>query len=74
VAQKIKICTDMDTVNMRSQISLFEKLASSNCDVLIDMDDVTFIDSSGVGGLVFYSNDCGSTDIRCKSLASRGSL
>lgn len=53
MAKKIKICTTMDTLHMRSQISLFEELASSNDDVLIDMDHVTFIDSSGIRGLVF---------------------
>jgi hypothetical protein len=32
VAKKIKICTTMDTLHMRSQIPLFEELASSNDD------------------------------------------
>lgn len=43
----------MDALNMRSQISLFEELVSSNDDVLIDISDVAYIELSGVGGLVF---------------------
>ncbi len=32
---------------------LFEELAAANDDVALDVSKVTFIDSSGVGGLVF---------------------
>lgn len=53
MTKTINIFTDMDALNMRSQISLFEELVSSNDDVLIDISDVAYIESSGVGGLVF---------------------
>ncbi len=51
--KRFTIRTDMDALNMRSQLSLFENIASSKEDVLIDIEGVSFIDSSGIGGLVF---------------------
>jgi anti-anti-sigma factor len=53
VVNKIKIDVDMTAANLRSQEPVFEELASYDGDLLIDMNDVNFIDSSGVGGLIF---------------------
>ncbi len=53
MAKTIKISADMDELNLRPQVPFFEELASCNDDVVIDIADVSFIDSSGIGGLVF---------------------
>lgn len=44
---------DMDASAMADMKSLFEEMALSDEDVQIDMRNVEFIDSSGIGGLVF---------------------
>lgn len=44
---------DMDASTMKQQREVFEGLAAGGQDVVIDMSNVEFIDSSGVGGLVF---------------------
>ncbi len=44
---------DMDAATMEDLKPLFEEIASCNDDVRLDLGQVTFIDSSGVGGLVF---------------------
>lgn len=49
----IKIDGDMDAASMGELKPLFEELAACGEDVRIDMRNVSFIDSSGVGGLVF---------------------
>jgi anti-sigma B factor antagonist len=44
---------DMDASAMGDMKSLFEEIAQSDEDVRLDMRNVDFIDSSGIGGLVF---------------------
>jgi anti-anti-sigma factor len=44
---------DMDASAMSDMKSLFEEISQSGEDVRLDMRNVDFIDSSGVGGLVF---------------------
>ena len=44
---------DMDASAMSDMKSLFEEIAQSGEDVRLDMRNVDFIDSSGIGGLVF---------------------
>jgi anti-anti-sigma factor len=44
---------DMDASAMSDMKALFEEIAHSNEDVRIDMRKVDFIDSSGIGGIVF---------------------
>ena len=48
-----KIDGDMDAAAMKEQRPMFETLADCGDDVVIDMSDVEFIDSSGVGEIVF---------------------
>ena len=51
--QVLKIEGDMDASTMPGLAREFEKLATHADDVHLDMRNVTFIDSSGIGGLVF---------------------
>lgn len=44
---------DMDASAMADMKGLFEEIAQSDEDVRLDMRNVEFIDSSGIGGLVF---------------------
>lgn len=48
-----KFETDMDAATMADFKPLIEEIAASEEDVQIDMSGVTFVDSSGVGGLVY---------------------
>jgi anti-anti-sigma factor len=43
----------MDAAAMKAQRPMFEQLADCGEDVVIDMSEVEFIDSSGVGAIVF---------------------
>lgn len=49
----LKIGQDMDAITMAEMKNTFDELAEAKENVEIDMSDVEFIDSSGVGGLVF---------------------
>lgn len=49
----LKIENDMDAVAMAAMRVTFDTLAEERENVEIDMQSVEFIDSSGVGGLVF---------------------
>ncbi|WP_113888426.1 STAS domain-containing protein [Roseiarcus fermentans] len=49
----IKIDQDMDAASMTAMRPLFEELADSRSDVCFDLSGVDFLDSSGVGGIVF---------------------
>jgi anti-anti-sigma factor len=49
----IKIQDDLDAGTMATMRVLFEELAAGNTSVDLDLTRVTFIDSSGIGGLVF---------------------
>ena len=53
MTKKLRIQDDLDAGTMTTFRVLFEELAVANDDVALDVSDVTFIDSSGVGGLVF---------------------
>ena len=44
---------DMDASAMADMKDLFEEIAQSHEDVRLDMRNVEFIDSSGIGGVVF---------------------
>lgn len=50
---KFVIDGDMDAATMREQRAHFEELASRREDIVVDMSKVEFMDSSGVGGVVF---------------------
>lgn len=52
MARTLKIKGDMDAAAMVSMRNTFEELGQTNGHVEIDMTDVEFIDSSGIGGLV----------------------
>ena len=49
----IKIDQDMDAASMAAMKPLFQELADSRSDVCFDLGAVDFMDSSGVGGIVF---------------------
>lgn len=49
----LKVDGDMDAATMKVQRPIFEELAEAGDDVVIDMKSVEFIDSSGVGAIVF---------------------
>lgn len=53
MAQTYKVPGDMDAAAMKVQRPMFEQLANCGDDVVIDMSEVEFIDSSGVGAIVF---------------------
>jgi anti-sigma B factor antagonist len=53
MTREFKIAEDMDAHGMGNLRSSLETLATAGGDVLLDLDDVRFIDSSGVGGIVF---------------------
>jgi len=53
MARVFKISGDMDAAAMKTQRPMFEELAECGDDVVVDMSDVNFIDSSGVGAIVF---------------------
>jgi len=53
MVQALRISGDMDASTMVEMTGDFERLAAGNDDVQLDMSLVTFIDSSGIGGLVF---------------------
>lgn len=48
-----QINNDMDAATMIDLRDDFERLAQANGDVELDVAQVTFMDSSGVGGLVY---------------------
>ena len=49
----VKIDQDMDAAAMAVMKPMFEEVADSRSDVCFDLSDVQFLDSSGVGGIVF---------------------
>lgn len=49
----VRIGEDMDAAAMARLKPLFEELAAGNEDVTLDLSGVEFVDSSGIGGLVF---------------------
>ena len=53
MTNEFKISEDMDAHGMGNLRSALEDLAARGGDVLLDLDSVKFIDSSGVGGIVF---------------------
>ena len=53
MARTYKVPGDMDAAAMKSQRPIFEQLADCGEDVVIDMAEDEFIDSSGVGAIVY---------------------
>lgn len=53
MAKTVKIAGDMDAAAMSELKTTFESLGSSPEDVVLDLAEVEFMDSSGVGGIVF---------------------
>ena len=53
MTKKLRIQDDLDAGTMTTIRVLFEELAVANDDVALDVSNVSFIESSGVGGLVF---------------------
>jgi len=51
--QVISLSGDFDVTSVGSVRPLFEDLAVNGNDVIVDLSDVRFIDSSGIGALVF---------------------
>jgi anti-anti-sigma factor len=49
----VNITQDMDAASMASMKPLFQELADGETDVCLDLRGVDFIDSSGIGGIVF---------------------
>lgn len=49
----VKISGDMDAASMADLKTMFENLGSTSQDVVLDLSEVDFMDSSGVGGIVF---------------------
>jgi anti-anti-sigma factor len=53
MANTIKMPTDMNAAAMIVLKPAFESLAMNGEDVIVDLSDVGFVDSSGIGGLAF---------------------
>ena len=53
MARAIVISGDMDAAAMKTQRQMCEELAACGEDVIVDMSNVEFIDSSGIGAIVF---------------------
>ncbi|UTW46883.1 STAS domain-containing protein [Bacterioplanoides sp. SCSIO 12839] len=51
--QVISLSGDFDVSSVGSVRNLFEDLAVNGSDVIVDLSEVRFIDSSGIGALVF---------------------
>lgn len=51
--QVISLSGDFDVSSVGHVRNLFEDLAVNGSDVIVDLSDVRFIDSSGIGALVF---------------------
>jgi anti-sigma B factor antagonist len=53
MARILQVPGDMDAAAMRAQRSVCEELAGGDDDVAVDMSKVSFVDSSGVGAIVY---------------------
>jgi anti-sigma B factor antagonist len=51
--RNVKITDDMDAAAMAEMKPLFEELAATDESIAFDLSNVAFIDSSGVGAIVF---------------------
>jgi anti-anti-sigma factor len=51
--QLVRIDQDMDAATMAAMKPMFEELADSQSDICFDLSGVNFLDSSGVGGIVY---------------------
>ena len=49
----VKIDQDMDAAAMAAMKPMFEELANSQSDICFDLSGVQFLDSSGIGGVVY---------------------
>lgn len=53
MSRVVPIASDMDAAGMTRLRVEFEQLAQANEDVVLDLAKVGFLDSSGVGGIVY---------------------
>jgi anti-anti-sigma factor len=53
VTKVVPIASDMDAAGMTRLRVEFEQLAQANDDIILDLAGVGFLDSSGVGGIVY---------------------
>lgn len=53
MAYAYKLPEDLDAATMVQLKPEFEKLAQMQSDVVLEMEKVSFIDSSGIGGIVY---------------------
>jgi anti-sigma B factor antagonist len=53
MALAYKLPEELDAATMVRLKPEFEKLAQAQSDVVLEMDDVAFLDSSGIGGIVY---------------------
>ena len=51
-AHVITMPVDMDAAAMKAQRAIFAEVTQNPCDMICDMSDVEFIDSSGVSAIV----------------------
>ena len=68
----IKLDGDMDAAAMAELKPLFEELAACGEDVRLDMRNVGFIDSSGVGGIVFLFKRLTAQGLRLETTRLKG--
>ncbi|MBN3560851.1 STAS domain-containing protein [Aliamphritea spongicola] len=59
----INLSGDFDALAVEELRSEFDSLTEQQQDVIIDMQDVTFIDSSGIGAIVFLFKRLRSQDL-----------
>ena len=53
---RISIDGELDAARIESLRKTLDELAASNSDLTIDMKNCTFLDSSGVGAIVFITS------------------
>ncbi len=72
MARSFAMPGDMDAASMKEQRPVLDELASANEDLTIDMSKVEFIDSSGVGALVFIYKRLLSSGFKLKLESLKG--
>jgi anti-anti-sigma factor len=68
----IRLDGDMDAAAMADMKDLFEELAACGQDVRLDMRNVSFIDSSGIGGIVFLFKRLKAQGLRLETTRLKG--
>lgn len=51
--EKITLSGDLDAARVETIRTTLDELATNNSDLVLDLTDCTFLDSSGVGAIVF---------------------